>query len=254
MQVSTEGIVLKQRKIANNKRMIVIFSKQYGKISAGTSINEKSRSRSALALRPFTYAEYDLFKGRETYSINSASVRTSYYSIGEEIDRFETASVLIRYLDSILQEGEPMPGLFDMALECLAVIAGANGSCETILFAFITKSLRMLGVMPELGCCVGCGKEAAAFGTDKPWFSVTSGGIICGNCAAEEKREGNALIYRPAFDIIDVFRFFLTKPLDTFAKVSLKNDSIQTVRSILAEYISRYLGSDALRYSIRLEV
>ncbi|MBR0400799.1 MAG: DNA repair protein RecO [Mogibacterium sp.] len=254
MLVSTDGIVLKQRKIANNRRMIVIFSKQYGKISAGTSINEKSRTKAALALRPFTYAEYDLFRGRETYSINSASVRTSYFSIGEEIERFETASVLINYLDSILQEGEAMPGLFDLALECLETISGAKGSCETVLYAFIVKSLRMLGVMPELGACVGCGRGLGELGTEHPMFSVTSGGIICAKCAAGEKTEGNALIYRPAFDIIEVFRFFLSRPLGSFAKVSLKGRVAETVRNIISDYISRYLGSDVLRNSIRLEV
>ena len=92
MIISTDGIVLRQRKIANNRRMIVLFTKQYGKISAGTSVNEKSRSKAALALRPFTYAEYDIFKGREAYSINSAQVNKSFYSIGEDIDRFMNAS------------------------------------------------------------------------------------------------------------------------------------------------------------------
>ena len=234
--------------------MIVIFSKQYGKISAGTSINEKSRTKAALALRPFTYAEYDLFRGRETYSINSASVRTSYYSIGEEIERFETASVLINYLDDILQDGEAMPGLFDMALECLETVSESKGSCETVLLAFIVKSLRMLGVMPELAGCVNCGRGTDRLGTDHPFFSVTSGGIICTDCAAAEKTESNALIYRPAFDIIEVFRFFLNRPLNNFAKVSLKGNVAETVRGILSDYISHYLGSDALRNSIRLEV
>lgn len=254
MLITTEGIVLKQRKIANNRRMIVIFSKQYGKISAGSSINEKSRSRAALALRPFTYAEYDIFKGRETYSINSASVLKSYYSIGEEIQRFDAASVLINYLDGVLQEGEAMPGLFDMALECLRVISESKDSCETVLLAFIVKSLRVLGVMPELGCCVNCGREAGEADGGYPLFSVTSGGIICADCAAKEKTEGNALIYRPAFDIIEVFRFFLSRPLDTFAKVSLKREVIESVRTIISGYIDRYLGSSALGNSIRLEV
>ncbi|MDO5332322.1 MAG: recombination protein O N-terminal domain-containing protein, partial [Bacillota bacterium] len=83
---------MKQRKIANNRRMITLFTKNYGKISAGTSINEKSKSKAALALRPFTYAEYDLFKGRETFSVNAAQVKKSYYSIGEDLDRFLIAS------------------------------------------------------------------------------------------------------------------------------------------------------------------
>ena len=54
MYTETEGFVLRQIKAAGGRRMIVVFSKKYGKISCGTSINEKGKNRSALALRPFT--------------------------------------------------------------------------------------------------------------------------------------------------------------------------------------------------------
>lgn len=254
MIITTEGIVLRQRKIAGNRRMIVIFTRQYGKVSAGTSINEKSRNKAALALRPFTFAEYELFKGRDSYSINSASARRSYYSIGEDIDRFMMASAFIEYLDKVTADEEPLPALYDLALEFLESVSRASSSAETLLFAFIVKSLRVLGVSPELDCCVSCGKPAAEFasgiGTDGSkklsQFSVTSGGIICDDCAAAEKSEGNALIYKPSFDIIDVFRYFQSKPLSTFEKVNLKGGAEGLIRRILAEYTDRYLGVDVL--------
>lgn len=254
MLISTEGIVLKQRKIANNRRMIVIFTRQYGKISAGTSINEKSRNKAALALRPFTHAEYDIFKGREAYSINSAAVKKSYYSIGEDLDRFMAASAFIEYLDKILQDEEPMPGLYDLALEFLDSVSRTAGASETLLYAFITRSLRMLGVMPELTCCVNCGKRPEEFGYDDAGnspgryklFSVNSGGIICEDCANEEKSNPNSLIYRPSFDIIDVFRFFMSRPLKTFEKVTLKQEVSDKIKKILADYIYSWLGTDVL--------
>ena len=244
MIISTEGIVLRQRKIAGNRRMIVIFTRQYGKISAGTSINEKSRNKAALALRPFTFAEYELFKGRDSYSINSASVRRSYYSIGEDIDRFMTASAFIDYLDKVTADGEPVPGLYDMAIEFLESIEHASSSSGTLLLAFIVKSLRLLGVSPELKCCVSCGRDVGEIRIRQ--FSVTAGGMICDDCANKEKSELNALIYNPSFDIIDVFRYFLSKPLKTFEKITLKDDVAVTIRRILAEYTSRYLGVDVL--------
>ena len=254
MIITTEGIVLRQRKIANNRRMIVLFTKQYGKISAGTSINEKSRTRSALALRPFTYAEYDIFKGREAFSINTASVSKSFYSIGEDIDRFMTASAFIEYLDKVLPEGEPMPKLFDLALEFLQSVSASDSAPETLLFAFIVKTLSMLGVAPELSCCVNCGKSPEDFGEGFKMFSVSGGGIICPDCAEEEKREAESLIYRPDFDIIDVFRYFSTKPIQTFEKVDLKPAVRKEVRDILADYTDRYLGVDVLRPVQGLEV
>ena len=244
MIINTEGIVLRQRKIAGNRRMIVIFTRQYGKLSAGTSINEKSRTKAALALRPFTFAEYELFKGRDSYSINSASARRSYYSIGEDLDRFMTASVFIDYLDKVTAEGEPVPGLYDLAMEFLESAQNAKKSSETLLFAFIVKSLRILGVNPELKCCASCGKPASEGGIRQ--FSVTAGGIVCDECAKAEKTEGNALIYNPTFDIIDVFRYFQSKPLKTFEKVVLKDEVASVVRELLTAYTERYLGVDVL--------
>ena len=254
MVIHTEGIVLRQRKIANNRRMIVVFTKRYGKLSAGTSINEKSRGKAALALRPFTYAEYDIFKGREAYSIDTASAIKSFYSIGEDIDRFEAASAFIEYLDKVLDEGVPMPGLFDLSLEFLHSVSVTKTASETLLMAFIVKTLRSLGVAPELDCCVNCGKSPADFGDGFKMFSVSSGGIICPDCAEEEKRGGNSLIYSPNFDILDVFRYFASKPLKTFEKVDLRPEVRREVREILADYTDRYLGTEVLRASGGLEV
>ena len=259
MIINTEGIVLRQRKIAGNRRMIVIFTRQYGKISAGTSINEKSRSRSALALRPFTFAEYELFRGRDAYNINSASARRSYYSIGEDIDRFMNASAFIEYLDKVTAEGEPVPGLYDLALEFLESASRTGSSADTLLMAFIFRSLGVLGVSPELTHCVNCGKPVSEIAEEEGRgsfrsFSVTSGGIICERCAKMEKSEGDALIYRPSFDILDVFRYFQSKPLRTFEKVNLRDDVAHIVKDVIAEYTDRYLDADVLSKPTELEV
>ena len=78
-------------------------------------------------------------------------------------------------------------------------------------------------------------------------FSVSGGGIICPDCAEEEKRAPDSLIYKPNFDIIDVFRYFELKPIKTFEKVGLKPEVRREVREILADYTDRYLGVDVLR-------
>ena len=62
------------------------------------------------------------------------------------------------------------------------------------------------------------------------------------------------MIYRPGFDIIDVFRYFESKPIKTFEKVDLKPEVRKEVRELLADYTDRYLGVDALRSLKGLEV
>ncbi len=250
MLITSEGIVLKQRKIAGNRRMIVIFTKKYGKLTAGTSINEKGKSKAALALRPFTYAEYDIFKSRDSYSLNNAQAKRSYYSIGEDLDRFLVASKLIKYLESILEEGEARPKLFDMTLEFLESITNARENYDTLLYAFIVKSLRVQGVMPELTCCADCGKKLEEFvietGMKGPSFSINAGGVLCSDCEDMEKREGDALIFRPSFDIVQVLRYFLDNPISRFEKVTLKPNISEEVKTILSAYLRFYLGTDVL--------
>ena len=92
MITETEGIILRQTKIAGGRRMVVLFSKQYGKISAGTGLNERSRGKQALALRPFTYGNYQLYSKGEFYSINSGDPISSFYGIGEDVDKYMNAS------------------------------------------------------------------------------------------------------------------------------------------------------------------
>lgn len=248
MVINSEGIVLKQRKIANNRRMITLFTKNYGKISAGTSMNEKSKGKSALALRPFTYADYDIFKTRESYNINSAQVKKSYYSIGEDLDRFAASSKLLEYLDKILEDEQARPKLFDMTIEFFESITRANGNYETLLYAYVIKTLRIQGIMPEIKSCVNCGKDP------KPEysFSIPAGGIVCKECLQKENQNESShkLIYKPSFDIIETVKYFASNPLSQFEKVSLKPEVSNEIGDILAEYVDYYLGIDVLKKNI----
>ena len=95
MYTDTEGIILRQTKTVNGRRMLTLFSLKYGKISAGTGINERSRGKNALAMRPFTHGRYELFKTRDTYNINGAETIHSYYAIGEDVDKYMTCAYVL---------------------------------------------------------------------------------------------------------------------------------------------------------------
>ena len=72
----------------------------------------------------------------------------------------------------------------DLALEFLQSVSASDSAPETLLFAFIVKTLSMLGVAPELSCCVNCGKCEAACGMKVDVRKNISSGecIRCGEC------------------------------------------------------------------------
>ncbi|MBQ2455925.1 MAG: DNA repair protein RecO [Firmicutes bacterium] len=123
MYTETEGIILRQTKTLNGRRMITLFSKKYGKIGAGTSLSERGKNRSSLAIRPFCRGRYELFKNRDTYNINGAETVESYYSIGEDVDKYMEAARILELTDAMLGEDQPQPALYDLLCQYLSMMA-----------------------------------------------------------------------------------------------------------------------------------
>jgi len=150
MYIDSEGIILKQIKTVNGRRMILLFSRQYGKISAGTSISERGKNKTALALRPFTYGRYELFKSHDTYSINGAETIQGFYQIGDDIDKFMCASYVLELTDRLLPEEQPSPQLMSLLLDFFRITERRKSGFETLLIAYQIKALMIAGVAPDL--------------------------------------------------------------------------------------------------------
>src|SRR5665647_137086 len=143
MYTDTEAVILRQIKTVNGRRMILLFSKKYGKISAGTLINEYGKNKSALSLRPFTYGRYELFKNKDSYNINGAEVIQSYYRIGENVDKYMNASYVLEFSDKILAEGDPSPAMFNLLTDFLTMMEQRKSAYETLVLGYICKSLTL---------------------------------------------------------------------------------------------------------------
>ena len=141
----TEGIVLRQVKTLGGRRMLTIFTREFGKISAGTYIAENSKSRSALAVRPFVLGRYSLREKNGSVSVRSAEVIKSHYGIGGDIDKFADCSYALEFITKLLQEDYPVPELFDITAEFLDVMEERRGETGTLLLAYIVKAMAQAG-------------------------------------------------------------------------------------------------------------
>ncbi len=243
MLTDTEGIVLRQTKTSYGRRMILLFSKKYGKISAGTGINEKGRGKSSLALRPFTYGRYELFKNRDSYNINGADVIRSYYAIGEDVDKYMNGAYVLEFTERVLEEGVPSPGMFNLLIDFFDLLESRDRGIGTLVLAYQTKVLRYAGVMPQLEHCAVCGEKKQA-----AKFSIEDGGIICGDCLRDmENLEAHTLIYDLKFGILDVLKYFMANPLKKLENIALKEDAGKLLQEIIRKYAAYYLDTSDLK-------
>ena len=212
MYITTEGIILRQTKTLAGRRMISIFSRNYGKISCGTSINEGGKNKTALALRPFTYGKYELFKGRDTYNIQGAETLKSYYEIGEDIDKYMAASYVLELTERVLLEDEPAPDIFRLLLDFFAVLLPRKSAYRTLVIAYQLRLLMHLGLKASDGL-----KASGALKTDSD------------------------------ADIIETLDFFENHKLSELSNLALKSEQESRIKQLLKDYISYHLGIENLK-------
>ena len=243
MLTDTEAIVLRQTKTSYGRRMILLFSKKYGKISAGTSIGEKGRSKSSLALRPFTYGRYELFKNRDSYNINGADVIKSYYKIGEDVDKYMNGAYVLEFTEKALVEEVPTIGVFELLKDFFDLLENRDKGIGTLVLAYQVKLFKYLGVMPQLDRCTICGekKEPAAFG-------IKEGGMICEDCLQNiQNSQADSLIYDDRFGIVNILRYFTVNPLKSIENIALKGDTGRMLQRLVRQYAEQHLDISELK-------
>ena len=240
MITETTGLILKNTKIARDRRMLVLFTRKFGKISAGTGLTQRGKNRSHLALGPFTYGRYPLYKGRE-YNVDAAEPVESFFELGEDIDKYFAASCALEYVDALLPYEQPAPDILDTLLDFVHILKNRPSRYRSLRLIFHWIVLGQSGFMPNLQTCCRCGekKQAAA-------LSVPDGAMICEECL-EKGNVNNALLYRDKFDIIQILEFVANSRMERFAGLSLNPDAEAYLTALLRDILSYHLNIHKLR-------
>lgn len=243
MYLNSEGIIFRQTRATGGRRMILLFTKKYGKISVGSAMDSKGKSRSSLAMRPFTYGNYQIFQGKTYYNLDKADTIKSFYGIGEDLDKYMYASYILELTEKLVPEDLPQPAIFDLLIEFLGELEIRKSRHETLALAYLVKVLRIVGMFPKLDSCVLCeGKEGLDF------FSVKDGGVICGKCVEKLKSEGeDSLIYDGKFGIVNILNYFASNSLKAFRNIALDDAVADRLQLIIKEYISYHLDVGNLK-------
>lgn len=252
MIVSTDGIVLKSTTIPSGRVMLSIFTLKYGKISVGADSSKiKRRTKSSLASSPFTYGKYEFFKGR-TFNFNGVDIKNSFFSFGEDIDKYMIASYALELTDKVLPEEVPEPKLFATLRDFMKSLEKRRKEYDLLLIAYELKLLKTLGVSPAFDRCVSCGVSDIAY------FSGEHGGTLCEKCAKQgsniisgsngKNQRGQAdLILCRDFDIFNVVSFLIKQPFVRLEGLVLDKEIQETMKRILKSHIYENLAIRTLK-------
>jgi DNA repair protein RecO (recombination protein O) len=173
------GIVLRSHKLGESDKILRVLTREHGKRSAVAKGLRKTTSRFGARLEPFTFANLLMHRGRSMDIITQAEIDTSFQEVREDLDLFMRASAMAELVDTITEEHEPNPKLFDLLLKGLELLKEFPGRASFVLTFFEFRVLAVAGFQPRVTACASCGKNAVRGDVS---FSLKQGGFVCDEC------------------------------------------------------------------------
>lgn len=172
------AVVLRTYKLGESDRIVVLMTRQHGKIRAVAKGVRKTRSRFGSRVEPMSHVRVLLVRGRQLDIVSQAE---SVEPLGPMLSSLDRASQGIAALEAVEQlalEHEPNERLYTMAVGVLRTIA--ERPSPLTIPAFYWKLLAAEGLEPQLDVCVRCG--AAEPGVQLVAIDVREGGVVCRGC------------------------------------------------------------------------
>lgn len=175
--------MLRMRPLGEADRIIVLFSRERGKINAVAKGARKPRSKFGGRLDFFTRVNLMLHAGRSLDVVTGAQTVRAIWEQLVDPDAFSAASYVAEVVDALCEVDMAVPDLYDALCEFQDALA-KPGDIDTLLAAMDLKVLGALGFTPELDACARCGAVLGArpLSGGRAWLSPQAGGLLCTAC------------------------------------------------------------------------
>lgn len=128
------------------------------------------------------FADYMLYKGNETYNMNSCETIEFFYNIRTDLDKYKYAVHITKIILDVANENENSYRMLQLYLNTLYTISETDKNVELVLSIFKLRLMCILGFKPQVEKCLNCGLE-----TDIKYFSLKDNGLKCSSCGRIDK-------------------------------------------------------------------
>ena len=177
----SDAIILKTYPLGEADRIVVFFSRDYGKVRGVANGARRMKNRFGAALEPMAHSRIMFFEkeNRDLVRIQSVDLLDSPMKLFEDYDRAVFVGHVIELVDRFLPEREPQDAVFRLVR---VTIQALERGCP-IEFAscyFEVWMLRLAGVFPELFACSGCSRRLPP--EEERYLAQGLQAVICASC------------------------------------------------------------------------
>jgi len=170
-----DGVVLKGHRFGEADKVVVIMTREHGKVRGVARGSRKATSRVGARLEPLTHVRVQFHGSRDLAVIGQVDLLDTPAPLTAHLERLTDGLTLLEVVDLLAHDREPAPQIYETLVAALRVLADSHP--PALLGAFLFRLLASEGLGPELDRCVSCGASE-----ELGQFDVAGGGLRCRAC------------------------------------------------------------------------
>ncbi|ADV64121.1 DNA repair protein RecO [Isosphaera pallida ATCC 43644] len=187
--VRTLALVIRSTEVFETSKVLTVFSRELGKVSAIAKGARRLKSPFHSALDLLSVCDMVLIhKGTDALDlVTEATLEERFDALKTDLEALYAGYYVAELLDGLTEHHVPHPKLFEAARVTLRHLADSRLRRHRVL-RFELALLRELGHAPALENCVHCGRPIAPRDVQgngeetNVAFGLSIGGVICAGC------------------------------------------------------------------------
>lgn len=176
----SDAFVLHTYKLGETDQIVVLFTREFGKLRVVVKRSHSLRRHAASACQPLMLLHAIVFgrPNQALYRMHSVDIRQPFRPLHEDFTRLRYGLYATELIDAATHEREPAPDLFALLHDALEQLTQATAP-GLLLRLFELRLLMVIGYAPQLESCAHCASDLQAH---EYTFSPRLGGLLCSRC------------------------------------------------------------------------
>ncbi len=144
------GMVLKAEPIGEYDRRVVILTTEMGKISAFARGARRQGSRLLAATNPFSFGEFKMYAGRNSYTVTDAAISNYFEGFREDFEGACYGMYFLEVMDYYTRENNDEKEMLKLLYQSLRALLHDGIPNRLVRYIFEMKAMILNGEFPGM--------------------------------------------------------------------------------------------------------
>ena len=178
MQIATDALVVREKRLEEHDRLLTLLTRDKGVITAYARGAGKLRGSMVSSTEQLCFSHFYLFQNKDRTFVDSAESNTVFFGLRQDIVKLSLATYFCQLCCELVPPLDCQEGYLRLMLNCLHLLEKDKLSPALLKPLFELRLLAMSGYMPDLVACAACGGLEG----QSLWFSPAGGVVYCQGC------------------------------------------------------------------------